>query len=54
MKFNLQANLQRWLGNLIDVHELTVVPDGPTLNIELRYQVRGTRTVRTDQFSHTV
>ena len=54
LKFNLQANLQRWLGDLIDVRELNVIAEEATLYIQLKYLARRTNEVRTDTFTQTV
>jgi uncharacterized protein len=50
LKFNLQANLQRWLGDLIDVLELEVLPDDATCRIHLKYRCRVRAEVRETKF----
>jgi phage baseplate assembly protein W len=54
LKFNLQANLQRWLGDLVDVRDLTVTAEQATLTVCLKYVVRPTNQVQTDTFTQTV
>lgn len=54
LRFNLQANLQRWLGDLLDVNDLAVENDDATLRVEIRYLVRRTGEVRSEQFRRTV
>ena len=43
----LQATINQWLGDLLDLHELVVHFDGAEamLEIEVSYEVRSTRTV---------
>lgn len=54
LRFNLQANLQRWLGDALDVRELTVTNDDAALRVDISYLVRRTGEVRTDQFDRAV
>ena len=42
VEFTLQAALQSWLGDVIEVRELTVAADDSRLEIELEYLVRAT------------
>jgi uncharacterized protein len=44
----VQAALQRWLGDVIDVQSLTVDSEEATLRVTLRYFVKATGTVRSD------
>jgi phage baseplate assembly protein W len=50
LQFSMQAALQRWLGDLIDIEGLTVQSDDGTLRVELRYVSKQTGTRRSDIF----
>jgi phage baseplate assembly protein W len=54
LQFTLQAALQRWLGDLIDVQKLDVTSEGATLRIEIVYVVRRTQQQQTAQFTRSV
>jgi hypothetical protein len=54
LKFKLQANLQRWIGDLLAIQALNVTPDEATLYVEIQYLIRATGETRTEQFSQTV
>jgi uncharacterized protein len=54
LQFSIQAALQRWLGDLIELRTLNVTSDDSTLSIEVRYVVRRTNELRTAQFTRTV
>jgi uncharacterized protein len=47
LQFSLQAALQQWLGDLIQVDSLEVLNEDARLRIELQYVVRRTGEVRT-------
>jgi uncharacterized protein len=53
LQFAIQAALQRWLGDLVDVHGLEVASDDSTLRVLLEYAVRRTREVRRDTFARS-
>jgi hypothetical protein len=42
VQFTLQAALQRWLGDVIDVRDLKVEAVDSTLTIDLKYSIRRT------------
>jgi phage baseplate assembly protein W len=42
LEFSMQAALQQWLGDVIDVRTLAVTADEATLQVDLRYLVRRT------------
>lgn len=42
VQFTLQASLQRWLGDVIDVQALDVTAVDSALNIDLQYVIRRT------------
>jgi uncharacterized protein len=50
LQFSMQAALQRWLGDLIDIEGLTVQSDEGTLRVELRYVIKQTGSGRSDVF----
>jgi phage baseplate assembly protein W len=54
LRFNLQANLQRWMGDLLDLQDLVVANDDAELQVEIRFLVRRTGEVRTAQFNRAV
>lgn len=42
LQFTLQAALQQWMGDVIDVRDLGVTASDSTLTVELKYVVRAT------------
>lgn len=50
LQFAIQAALQRWLGDVIDVQALDVTSVDATLRIDLTYGIRRTGEQRTDSF----
>lgn len=50
LQFGMQAALQRWLGDLIEVRRLEVRSLESTLTIELEYAIRRTGERRVDSF----
>lgn len=46
LEFTVQAALQRWLGDLIELQGLEVASDDGTLRVLVQYVVRGTRESR--------
>lgn len=54
LKFTLQATLQRWLGDLIELQALEVTSEDSTLNILVQYVVRRTNQQQVAQFTRTV
>jgi phage baseplate assembly protein W len=54
LQFTLQAALQRWLGDLIQVQTLQVTCEDSTLNIDLQYMLLKTNKSATLQFTRTV
>ena len=51
LHFTVQAGLQRWLADLIDVRKLEVTSEEAELRIEIVYVVRRTQEERTVQIS---
>ncbi len=54
LKFTLQAALQRWLGDLIELQALEVTSEDSTLSILIQYVVRRTNQQQVAQFTQTV
>lgn len=54
LKFTLQATLQRWLGDLIELQVLEVTSEDSTLNILIKYVVRRNNQQQVAQFTRTV
>jgi len=54
LQVTIQAGLQRWLGDLIDVQKLEATSEEATLRIEIVYVVRRTQQQQTAQFTRSV
>lgn len=54
LQFTIQAGLQRWLGDLIEVRALEVTSEDSTLRVLVQYIVRRTNEQQTAQFTRTV
>lgn len=54
LQFTVQAALQRWLGDVIDVQLLEVTSEDSTLRIVVQYVVRRTGEARTETFERSV
>jgi len=54
LQFSLQADLQRWLGDLIELHSLEVNSVDSSLLIVIQYLVRRTNERQTAQFTRAV
>ena len=54
LQFTIQAGLQRWLSDLIEVQKLEITSRDATLNIDLKYVVRRTNELKTAQFIRPV
>jgi Bacteriophage baseplate protein W len=50
LQFTVQAALQQWMGDLIEVRSLSVTSDEAQLRVELSYAIRRTGDERTDTF----
>lgn len=51
LQFTVQAALGQWLGDVIDVRELTVRSEDAALRVSLTYAVRASGAVRSDVFT---
>jgi len=54
IQFTLQAELQRYLGDVIDVQSLDVRASDSTLSVDLKYMVRLTSQVQTATLTRAV
>lgn len=53
LQFSLQADLQRWLGDLIELKSLEVTSVDAALSVSVQYQVRRTGEQRRDLFQRS-
>ncbi len=53
LQFTIQAGLQRWLGDLIEVRDLTVTSKDSTLRVFIQYMIRRTGEVQTGAFERS-
>jgi phage baseplate assembly protein W len=53
LQFTVQAGLQRWLGDVIEVQALEVMSEDATLRVNLKYQVRRTQEPRVATFTRS-
>ncbi len=54
LQFALQAAVQRWLGDLIEIRDLSVSAEDSTLTIDMKYLIRRTNEDRDATFTRTV
>lgn len=54
VQFTLQAALQRWLGDVIEVRDLDVRSEDSTVTVHVTYLVRRTGQVQSATFSRSV
>jgi hypothetical protein len=53
IQFTIQANLQQWMGDLIEVQTLEVTSRDSTLGVVVQYVVRRTGEVRSEAFERS-
>jgi uncharacterized protein len=53
LQLTIQAGLQRWLGDLIDVRSLQVTSEESRLNVLINYAIRRTGVVTTQTFERS-
>jgi phage baseplate assembly protein W len=53
LQFTMQAALQRYLGDVIDVQSLDVSAQDSTLNVTVKYLVRRTQATHTETFQRS-
>ncbi len=51
LQFTVQAGLQRWLGDVVDVQKLEVDSRDSTLRVAVSYALKGSPDVRTATFT---
>ncbi len=51
LQFTTEAAIQRWLGDLIELHALEVNSDDATLTVTVRYRIRRTGERQTATFT---
>lgn len=54
LRFTVQAALQRWLGDVIEVQDLAVESNESALSLHLQYRVLRTNEVRQDSFARSL
>lgn len=54
LQFTVQAGLQRWLGDVLEVQTLEVTSEDAKLRVELQYRVRRTQESRTTTFERSI
>lgn len=54
LQFTVQAGLQQWLGDVIEVQELNVTSDEAILRVDLVYKVRRTEEITSTSFTRSV
>ena len=54
LQFTMQAAIQRWLGDVLDLKNLDVQCVDSTLTIDIQYVVRRTNQTETARFTRTV
>jgi phage baseplate assembly protein W len=53
LQFTVQAGLQQWLGDVIEVQALEVASEEATLRVGVQYQVRRTQETRVATFTRS-
>ncbi|MBC8737664.1 GPW/gp25 family protein [Paraburkholderia sp. UCT31] len=54
LQFTVQASLQRWLGDLIDIRSLVVTATEASLTVNVQYMIRGTTQTTNAQFVRAI
>jgi Bacteriophage baseplate protein W len=54
LQFTIQAGLQQWLGDLIEVKKLEVLSHDAELRIDVQYVIRRTQQSVTNTFSRSI
>lgn len=53
LQFTVQAGLQQWLGDLIEVQELDISNEDATLRVSLTYKIRRTQEITAATFTRS-
>jgi Bacteriophage baseplate protein W len=51
LQFTTEAALQRWLGDVIELHSLEVTSEDATLRVAVQYRIRRTGALQTATFA---
>jgi len=54
LQFTVQAGLQRWLGDILEIRALEVLSEDAKVRVNLQYQVRRTQEIRIATFERSV
>jgi hypothetical protein len=54
LQFTTQAEIQRYLGDLIDLQQLEVTAVDATLSVTVKYVIRATQSPQTQSFSRSL
>ncbi len=54
LQFTVQAGLQQWLGDLIEVQELEVVSNEAELRVEISYRIRQSQEIISTTFTRSI
>jgi phage baseplate assembly protein W len=54
LQLTIQAGLQRWLGDVIEVQALEVTSEESTLRVNVKYMVRRTQEARATTFERSI
>lgn len=53
LQFTVQAGLQRWLGDVVEVLDLNVRSEDASLQVDITYRTRRTQEVRSETFTRS-
>jgi uncharacterized protein len=53
VRFTVQAGLQQWLGDVIEVLEMKVNSEDASLRVEIKYRVRRSQEIRSETFTRS-
>jgi len=53
LQFTVQAGLQRWLGDVVEVLDLNVRSEDASLQVDITYRARRTQEVRSETFTRS-
>jgi len=54
LQFTVQAGLQQWLGDIIEIQALEVTSEDAKLQVDLQYRVRRTQEIRVAKIERSV
>jgi phage baseplate assembly protein W len=53
LQFTVQAGLQRWLGDIVEVLDLNVQSEDASLQVDIKYRVRRSQEIRSETFTRS-